>query len=181
MGTYPVKFEHEERWAVYQSTSESMYSPTFGAWLPAFLFAEHYGSAQSRAELFLLDFSDAAQEALHADIEAWFEATFPHDPRYSAHTDMRVLPQSWLDELEPLPAADEIDLADCPYKKSGTCNHLDAKLCCGGGADKPCGCDSCHPSHLYDYDQLISDLEVGTGQAVELVVSKFREWQAVRA
>jgi hypothetical protein len=176
MSTYPIKFDQEDRWGVYQSNSCSMFSPTFPEWLPAFLFACHY-SPRNRSELFSLDYSDEAQERLSLDLEIWLDEILPKNKPHCRLPD-RALPAAWLDELEPLDT--EIDLADCPRSKQARCNHIYADECCGGGAGHPCDCEECHPRHTYDYDQLISDLEANTPQTVSLVMGAFAEWQLAR-
>lgn len=88
MSNRVVQFADSERWAVYQSTSESMYIPIFNSELAARIFCAHYDAHRGRA-----NYSDEAQMRLASLIFAFVNESMPADD----------LPASWALALDPAP------------------------------------------------------------------------------
>lgn len=97
MATYPVKFENEDTWAVFQSTSCSMFSPTFSNALEAHIFAAHYWMRNS--VLPHEEYSDYWQTNFASDIHMFVDERMPEEEK----TNLRVLPVEWIKEFDPEP------------------------------------------------------------------------------
>lgn len=93
MGNRVIKFEGEDRWAVWQSTSESMWSPTFLAEMDAAIFAEWYWR---RGYGGLERYEDSFQMNLAGEIRMFLDEAFGTDK----HGDRNeALPAAWKDEF----------------------------------------------------------------------------------
>lgn len=88
MSNRVIQFADSERWAVYQSTSESLYIPIFHSEPAARIFCAYYDAHRGRA-----DYSDDAQMRLASLIFAFVSESMPADK----------LPIEWALALDPAP------------------------------------------------------------------------------
>jgi ribosomal protein S18 len=98
MSTYAVHIPSEHRWAVFQSSSGTMYSPTFSDELSAQLFALYYSTSRGRAVFFDLvkrrEFDEPAQERNALAVVQWVRKNFTTEENdemagdYRKHTEL---------------------------------------------------------------------------------------------
>lgn len=81
-----------ERWGIFHSTSDTMFSPTFTDELEAQIFAVYYGRHSEGA-----DYSERAQDLIRLAISSFVDATFPEKD------DVRVVPDDKCAQLNPPP------------------------------------------------------------------------------
>jgi hypothetical protein len=97
VATYPVKFEDDDKWAIYQSTSESMFSPCFYEELTAHIFAAYYWLRLANRTT---DYSDSFQTNFASDITVWLDEIAPKGGKWM----WRSFPLAWVKEYDPEPA-----------------------------------------------------------------------------
>lgn len=93
MATYPVEIPSRNMWAVIQSTSETMYAPTFDDELEANIFACFYSDRQPLAMM-----SETAQVELAHQIRVFLDELAPRAPSISRGE--RILPLDWQRALD---------------------------------------------------------------------------------
>lgn len=152
----------EEQFAVFHSTSETMFSETFGHEheLEAYLFAAFYNNHRGIPKLFL----EAEQREVSADIHIWLDEKAPHPIRKGRETfygrtideeDMteRNLPQAWIEALNP---PDDEDDDVCAALER------DAKS-----------------DPRYTLDQLTEDFRNGESK-VDFIIDEFSAWYTAK-
>lgn len=99
MSTSVIKFEGSDQWAVYQSTSECMYSPVFYDALEAHIFAAHYRLTDTLRPH--EHYTDKWQMHFSITVRDFLDEVAPK-PKHGQWSE-RALSVAWIKELDPIP------------------------------------------------------------------------------
>lgn len=107
MATYPVEIPSRNMWAVIQSTSETMYAPTFDEELEALIFAKFYSDRQPLAM-----YQETAQVEFAHEIRMFLDELAPRAPSVSRGE--RILPLEWQRKFDTRWDEDDHEEGDKP-------------------------------------------------------------------
>jgi hypothetical protein len=91
MANYAVELRDHDRWAVFHSTSGTMYAPTFEERLAAEIFAQHFAGPH-------VDNSEAHQVNVGLQILTFLDEVAPKGSRKRAYA--RTLSLEWMKKLD---------------------------------------------------------------------------------